>query len=239
MTLTTDLSASFLKTYTALFHDPISPGLGWSDVHALLRELGEVQTKPNGSLNVTRNGHSLVLRLPLTTDVDSPEEIMALRKFIEDSESLLPAIGVGPDVDIHGHLIDHASPRLLVIDHQEARLFRTELKDGAPQCLLSHEPSEYFRHAKNSRGFSRAEETNGFFEPVAKALQGTGDILIFGTGTGTSNEMEQFVKWVKDHHPKVSNRIIGEVVVDKQHLTDAQLLAKARACYQNHADKKR
>jgi hypothetical protein len=45
--------------------------------------------------------------------------------------------------------------------------------------------------------------------------------------------MDQFVGWLKDHHPDLSKRVIGSVVVDENHLTVGQLLAKAREFYSN------
>jgi hypothetical protein len=81
-----------------------------------------------------------------------------------------------------------------------------------------------------SRGKEKPDP-NTFFEPVAKALQGTGELLVFGTGTGKSSEMEQFVAWLGLHHPELARRIIGSVVVDEHHLTESQLLAKAREFY--------
>jgi hypothetical protein len=103
-----------------------------------------------------------------------------------------------------------------------------------PQQILPHEPDDFFRHAHNSRDFSRGQEKpdpNSFFEPVARVLQAPGQILIFGTGTGTSSEMEQFMAWVKLHHPALAKRIIGWLVVDEHHLSPDQLLAKAREFY--------
>jgi hypothetical protein len=76
-------------------------------------------------------------------------------------------------------------------------------------------------------------DPNGFFEPVAKALQATGQILILGSGTGTSNEMDQFIAWSNVHHPELGKRIIGSLVVNENHLSEAQLLAKAREFYAN------
>ncbi|HEY9248862.1 MAG TPA: hypothetical protein VIO38_07010 [Rariglobus sp.] len=143
--------------------------------------------------------------------------------------------------DIHdGRPAGRTSHRLLVIDHQEARLLRMELKDGSPERLLAHGPDKYFRHAHNSPGFSRGEEKpdpNSFPGPVAQELQGSGEILVFGTGAGKSHGMDPFVAWVKVHHPERSKRIIGTVVVDDHHPTDAQLLATARACHENHTGK--
>jgi len=62
----------------------------------------------------------------------------------------------------------------VVIDHHEARIFRSEIRGAVPQQILPHEPDDYFRHAHNSKDFSRGQEKpdlNSFFEPVAKALQ--------------------------------------------------------------------
>jgi Rad3-related DNA helicase len=103
-----------------------------------------------------------------------------------------------------------------------------------PQQLLPHAPDEYFRHEQNSQNLSRGKEKpdpNTFFEPVAKALQSATQLLIFGTGTGKSSEMVQFVMWLNRHHPDLAHRIIGTVVVDEHHLTESQLLAKAREFY--------
>jgi hypothetical protein len=56
-------------------------------------------------------------------------------------------------------------------------------------------------------------------------------VLIFGTGKGKSSEMEQFAGWLKIHHPDLVKRIIASIVVDEHHMTDGQLLEKAREFY--------
>ena len=43
--------------------------------------------------------------------------------------------------------------------------------------------------------------------------------------------MDLFSAWFKLHHPDQAKRIIGSVVVDESHLTEDQLLAKARDFY--------
>jgi hypothetical protein len=68
---------------------------------------------------------------------------------------------------------------------------------------------------------------HSFFEPIASALQPASKILIVGTGTGSSNEMVQFVAWLEIHYPTLAKRIVGSVVVDESHMTEDQLLAKA------------
>jgi hypothetical protein len=191
-------------------------------VHSLFRQLGEVNEEANGNLKVTRNGQTLVLHPPRTKDVSAKDEVMSLRHFLEKSEALPPET---TDPEAHW---------LLVIDHHEARIFRSTLRGAIPEQILPHEPDDFFRHAKNSESFSRGKEKpdpNSFFEPVVKALQAAGQILIFGSGTGTSSEMEQFVAWTRAHHPGVAQRIIGSLHVDESHLTQDQLLAKAREFY--------
>lgn len=218
------LSGSHLRTYRTIFQHPISHNLEWRAVRALFEKLGEVTEAPNGNLKVTRNGQHLVLHPPRTKDVSESDEVMTLRHFLERSEAMPPQTN------------GEEAHWLLVIDHHEARIFRSEMHGAVPQQILPHEPSDFFRHAHNSLDFSRGKEKpdpNSFFEPVAKALQAPGQILIFGTGTGTSSEMEQFIAWAKIHHPDLTKRIVGSLVVDEHHLTEGQLLAKARGFYSN------
>ncbi len=218
----TPLRGSHLRTYNTIFQHPISHNLEWRSVHALFGKLGHVSVEANGNLKVTRNGKFLVLHPARTKNVADAEEVMTLRHFIQGSEVIPPGTN------------GNEAHWLLVIDHHEARIFRSEMSGAIPQRILPHDPEEYFRHAENSKEFSRGKEKpdpNSFFEPVAKALQTAGQILIFGTGTGTSSQMEQFMAWSKLHHPELARRIIGSLVVDEHHLTEGQLLAKAREFY--------
>jgi len=222
MTSSAALTGSHLRAYNAIFQHPLSHNLEWHDVYAMLRKLGQIEEQSNGHLRVTRHGQVLVLTPSRTKDVSGADEIMALRHFLERSEKA-EAGPQGTD-----------TPWLLVIDHQEALIFRAEMHGAVPQQILPHEPGRYFRHEHHSKDFSRGEEKpepNSYFKPVAEALQGHGQILVFGSGTGASSEMDQFIAWVKVHRPEVARRIIGSLVVDGHHLSADQLLAKAREFY--------
>ncbi|MGA7725205.1 MAG: hypothetical protein WCA95_07965 [Opitutaceae bacterium] len=218
------LNGSQLRTYHRIFQHPISHNLAWSEVYGMFRQLGDVKVEANGNTKVTRNGQFMVLPPHQTKDVAEAQEVMAIRHFLEKTE----AYAAGPD-ELGAHW-------LVVIDHHEARLFRSEMHGSVPEQILPHEPDHFFRHAHNSRDFTRGEEKpdpNSYFEPLARALLTAKQILVFGTGTGMSSEMDQFVGWLKDHHPDLSKRVIGSVVVDENHLTVGQLLAKAREFYSN------
>ena len=222
------LTGSHRRTYKTIFQHPISHNLEWRAVYGLLEKLGSITEEPNGNLNATRNGHTLVLTPPRTKDVAEEDEIMALRHFLEESAPTATAATAAPEAELK------TTHWLLVINHHEARIFRSEMHGSIPQQILPHEPDDFFRHAHNSRDFSRGQEKpdpNSFFEPLAKALHAPGQILVFGTGTGTSSEMEQFIAWSKLHHPELAKRIIGGLTVDEHHLSENQLLAKAREFY--------
>jgi len=221
MTPIPSLNGSDQRTYNAIFQHPLAHNLQWHDVHALLRHFATVTEEPNGNLKALRHGETLVLRQPRTKDVAESDELMALRHFLERSE----AAAAGPAAEEHW---------LLVIDHHAARIFRTVLRGTSPERIHPHKPEDFFRHEQNSQNLSRGKEKpdpNSFFEPVARALEAAGPVLIFGTGTGHSSEMDQFAAWVKIHHPGLAARIIGTQVIDEQHLTEPQLLAHARTFY--------
>jgi hypothetical protein len=222
MNSTEPLTGTHLRTYNTIFQHPVSHNLEWRAVHSMFGKLGQIVEEPNGNFKVTRNGQILVLHPPRTKDVAEIEEVMSLRHFLERSGVVRPAPAAG---GIHW---------LLVIDHHEARIFRSEAVGSIPQTILPHEPAAYFRHARHSKDFARGQEKpdpNSYFEPVAKALGESGPILIFGSGTGMSSEMEQFRAWLEIQRKDMAGRVVGTVVIDENHTTDRQLFAKAREFY--------
>lgn len=227
----TPLTGPYLRTYNAIFQHPISHNLAWRDLHALLRDLGEVTLETNGNVKVTRNGQSLTLHTPRYKDVATAEEVMTLRHFIEHSELPVPsaaATETTPEKPAHW---------LVVINHHEARIYRSAAIGATSQQIRPHAPEDFFRHAPHSSDFTRGREKpdpNSFFAPVAGVLQGAGKILLFGSGTGTGNEMDQFALWLKRHHPALAMRIIGTEIIDEHHLTEPQILAKARDFFAKH-----
>jgi hypothetical protein len=156
MISTSALTGSHLRTYQTIFQHPVSHNLAWLDVHALMRQVGMIEEEANGSQKVTRNGHSLVLHAQKTKDVGTTEELMVLRHFLDESET-----DTAP-------LSEQTSHVLLVIDHHEARLFGTELRGGVPERILPHKPEDFFRHAHNSKDFSRGQEKPDVFEDATQ-----------------------------------------------------------------------
>ena len=220
------LTGTHLRTYNTIFQHPISHNLEWRLVYSLLEKIGQVTEEANGNLKATCNGQTLVLHRSFSKDVGGDSEVMELRHFLEKSGAKPPEADPGK------------ARWLVVIDHHEARIYRSAESNAVPQQIRPHVPEDFFRHAHNSRDFSRGQEKpdpNSFFEPVAGVLNGAGKILVFGTGTGMSSEMDQFIDWLKANRPELAKRIVGSLVIDETHLTEEQLLAKAREFYASAA----
>ena len=123
---------------------------------------------------------------------------------------------------------------LVVIDHQEARVYRTEVQGAVPERIAPYDPHGHGRHLHSAHEWTdgqRPAERKSYYEAVAKTLLGAEQILLFGSGTGRSSAMEQLLADLKDHHPAVSEKVVGSVVVDAHHTTENELLAQARAFY--------
>ncbi len=132
-----------------------------------------------------------------------------------------------------------ASHLLVVIDHQEANVYRTEVIGAVPVRIVPFDPSGHGRHLHSAQEWTdgkRLPERKSFYEAVAKTLQGADQILLFGSGTGRSSAMEMLLADLKSHHPDVAENVIGSVVIDAHHTTEGKLLAKAREFYEtfNH-----
>ncbi len=123
---------------------------------------------------------------------------------------------------------------LVVIDHQEARVYRTEVVGAVPERIAPYDPHGHGRHLHSAHEWTdgkRPPERKSYYEAVARTLRGAEQVLVFGSGTGRSSAMEQLLADLKDHHPDVAGKVVGSVVVDAHHTTEGQLLAKAREFY--------
>ena len=127
------------------------------------------------------------------------------------------------------------APHLLVVlDHHEARVYRTEVHGSEPTSIVPYDPNGYGKHLHSAHEWTdgkRPPERKSYYEAVAKTLRGAEQVLLFGSGTGRSSAMDQLVADLKAHHSDIAEKIIGSVIVDAHHTTEGQLLAKARDFY--------
>lgn len=221
MNPTLKLNGASLHTYQKIFGHPLSHNLDWQEVRSLLQNLAHVVEKDDGSLKATRNGLIQGFQPPHHGKYLEPDSLMQLRHFLERSET----------PSAQG---DHELHWLVVIDHHDARIYRSELRGAMPAQILQHAPGSHFRHAHNAKDFTRGRDKpdpDSFFGPIASSLKEAREIVLIGSGTGSGSEMEQFRDWLEGHHPDIFRRIVGVLKVDQHHLTEAQILARAREYY--------
>src|SRR5271166_2739920 len=107
---------------------------------------------------------------------------------------------------------DTAPHLLVVIDHQEAKVYRTEVHGAVPLSIAPYDPHGYRKHLHSAHEWTdgkRQPERTSFYEAIAKTLRGAEQVLLFGSGTGRSSAMEMLLADLKTHHPDVAEKIIG------------------------------
>jgi hypothetical protein len=150
------------------------------------------------------------------------QELMDLRKFLE--QSILPS----PQPRRAGvHL-------LVVIDHRLARIYKAELHGSMPQRVLPYDQSGAGRHLHHREDHSNGQRNpprRSFYQAVAKTLLDAEQILLFGSGSGASSAVAELLTELQRSHKNLAARVAGVVAVDHPHLSEDQLLAKAREFY--------
>jgi len=223
--MNTQLNGSHRTTYEAIFQHPVARNLKWVDVRSMLMAIADSSEEHGDVLKLSRNGSGLTLHRPSRSGMDDVAELMKVRHFLEHSGAAT-ATAPGPAAD-GTHL-------LVVIDHRRAEVYRTEMQGSQPLRITPHDPSgtgRHLHHVEEDRSGQRKSEPTGFYEAVARVLRGAREILLLGAGTGASSAMDHLVAELRRNHPELAERVVGSLVVDEAHLTENQLLAKARAFY--------
>jgi hypothetical protein len=221
------LSGSHKDVYQRVFQHPMPHNLQWREVVSMLGAIPDVTAVEDdrGHVRVTRNGRTLHLHRPRGKDLSDKKELMQVRHFLERSGVSAPP--PPPAAKAGTHL-------LVVIDHREARIFSTELHGSVPQRITPYDPFGFGRalhYKQDDSNGQRKPEQKAFYEAVARTLEGAQQILLFGVGTGASSAMEHLLAALKRDHKELVLRVVGTSTVDEHHLTDDQLLAKARELF--------
>jgi len=215
----TSLSHSQQKTRDAIFVHPISHNLKWADVHSLLLSLAEAVDEHGDVLKVARHGKTLILHKPTSHSISDANEVMKIRHFIDEPAPKQPQV-------------DENNPRILVVlDHRLARVFRSQEPQTVP-IRIPLDPDQHsvrhLRHVENDATGQRWAEPASFYREISTHLREAKEILLMGSGTGSSSAMEQLMKHLQEHEVSAAGRVVGCVVVNEQHMSEAQLLAKSR-----------
>jgi hypothetical protein len=222
----TTLSGSHQKTYQHIFQHPMPHNLEWREVWAMLGSMKDATAieEHSGELKVTRNGQMLILHRPRGKDLTDKKELMQIRHFLERS-----GVPLAAPAATGTHL-------LVVIDHRQARIYSTEAHGAIAQKLTPYDPLGFGRdlhYNQDDSNGQRKPELKSFYEAVTKTLGNAEQIVLFGTGTGSSSAMEHLLAELKSNHKDIAARVVSSLAIDEHHLSEDQLLAKARALFKS------
>lgn len=212
------LTSNSQKTLDLIHHHPTTHNLEWRDIRKLIQEIGEAEQEHNGNLKLTVSGHTLIIQGEMETKIATENEIHELRRLLQGAE-------------VHDVTPVHS---LLVIDHESAKLYRTEFRGSVPETITPYDPdgSKSHVHIKHSyNGHEAQSNHHEYFEDIVKLLHGDEPLLIFGSGHGNSSTMNMFATWLNERYPKIAGRIVRLVDLDQSHLTEFEMLAKARSIF--------
>lgn len=204
------------RTFDQIFQHPMTHNLEWRDVRALFESIGQVEQEHNGNWKVTLGEQAVVFHSPSDSDTASSDQVSQMRHLLKDTQPKGKS---------------KAPTQLLVIDHQEAKVYAsidpgTEPTRIASPNLEGHKSHVHSAHDYRSR--NEKPDHNAYFQEVAKSLQSAERILIFGSGEGSSSAMDLFVTWLQDHDQPLSGRVFQTETIDQGHMTEGQILARAK-----------
>ena len=186
----------------------------------MFESLGQVEDEHNGNVKITMAGRDVVFDSPTDSDLTSPEQLTKIRHLLK-----------GPNYHTEGTAGLHM---LLAITHKEAKVYSTELKGSVPETITPHNGLGHSSHVHSKHDYSDHIEKpnhNAYFEAITTSLKDAEKLLIFGDGEGSSSTMDLYVAWLSHHHQPLAGRILAAVKVDQSHLSEGQLLARAREIY--------
>lgn len=228
-TQATGLSKHYLHTLERLFQHPTSHTLEWRDVIGLVEHLGIVDEKEHGQLTFTINGVTQSFHRSQHKEVSEVQQLVELRHFMERA-----GIGKnGPIITKQMEKTQH-SQVVVVINQKEAIIFKSLGKESVPERLHPEDTNgalHNLNHIKGADKGSRTSENIVYYQEIATALNGSGEVLLMGNGTGASSAMSNFTDYLITHNPQIANRIVGSLTLDLESLTEGQLLQDARAFY--------
>ena len=212
------------QTYDSIFHQPHSRNVQWDNLCSMFRAMGKVVEDEHGNLTVSRNGHTLGVQAPASGEEGDIASLMEIRHFLRTSTS------------VNDRQVKDGQHLLVVIDHHEARIFKSQLSGSAPEKIVLHDPHGFGQHVHNIHDHAKGQHhpvPSSFFESVAKSLQGASQILMFGAGTGGGSAMNELLAYLHKKHKDLYDRVMAARTVDATHLTENELLAKARDFYES------
>jgi hypothetical protein len=127
---------------------------------------------------------------------------------------------------------------VITLTQEEAKIWSTGLeKTSKPEKIsaVDHNTHQHkLRQERRHKGPGLDPVTKEFFESVSTACKTAAEILLLGHGSGKADMAHNFQSYLKEKHPDIAKKIVGTIEADVAHMTEPQVLAQARAWFDNH-----
>jgi stalled ribosome rescue protein Dom34 len=118
------------------------------------------------------------------------------------------------------------------IDHQRAQIIKFNPDQSELTQIHPHGGDRHLHHKRGSVGPGHAPENQAYYESVATALKGIGEVLV----TGPASAKNELVKHIQAHNHALAKAIVG--VESSDHPSAGEILAHARKWFER-ADRMR
>lgn len=126
---------------------------------------------------------------------------------------------------------------VVVVSQKETSIFSSDEKGSIPEHVHPDDPSGALKRLKQIEGAdaaSRGAENVAYYKEIAESLTTADEILLMGSSKGASNATGHFQDYLTTHHADIAKRVVGTVTVDRESMTDGELLKDARAFFLHH-----
>ena len=115
-----------------------------------------------------------------------------------------------------------------MIAFHESLIYPTDAAPGEhPRHVVATDPKGRFHKVHHQAGNPKGtyeDDSPEYWDELAEALSSAGAILLLGHGKGKANASHHWVAYVEKHRKDVAAKIVADVRVDIDHLTDEQVL---------------
>jgi hypothetical protein len=120
----------------------------------------------------------------------------------------------------------------VVIAFRESSIYPTDAAPGGhPRHIVATDPQGRFHKVHHQAGNPEGtyeDDSPEYWQQLADALSPAGALLLLGHGKGKANASHHWVAYVEKHRKDVAAKIVADVRVDIDHLSDEQMLGLAQ-----------
>ena len=214
------LNARHENSHDAMSRHPRSHNLESHGVLSLDFVQTDVIEERFGILQVAKDGQEITVQTHECKEAGSIEAILAIRHFLKKLSEMSIASAVADGLDM-----------IVVLDHQEWKIHRTELRRAVPEPIRTHEPEGFGLHSWPEVSESRGKpepEWKRLDEAIAVRLHGEEPLMISGGSFGKCSETEHVLSDMNQPRHEEDSHIIGSFVVDDHHLCEVRLFTRAK-----------